>query len=387
MKKLIKRKKPAGIRSKSYFEVPQRLNAGDLTKPTAANINSLYSINRPLNQNYLNLLLYLNNNTCSFSKGIPYFSLPSSNITGLSDGESSFVITLPNTKAKNSRYKKGFIIGNFCSLQLHIRDYILLNKVKTYFNAGKISIRKGKYEGAAILSVQSIKELISVIKPLPPYGLGLYKYTLLTQTQKNEDFHLFKSAFLLINQGGFCTCDKINKLIAIKASMNKGLTDNMINIFPYIVPITRPSVKNSYPTLPSTLPTLHTNPALWKGRVGREGFRVGVIESEWLAGFFEAAESSLLCLVSTNAKHKVGYQTQLIFTLTQHRRDLDLMLKIKEYLGCGPTKIYDYNLKNISVVRLVIKKFSDNSNIIIPFFKKYPLYGLKNKIFEYYCEI
>ena len=30
VKKLITRKKPAGIRNKSYFEVPQRLNAGNL---------------------------------------------------------------------------------------------------------------------------------------------------------------------------------------------------------------------------------------------------------------------------------------------------------------------------------------------------------------------
>jgi hypothetical protein len=30
VKKLISVKKPAGIRNKSYFEVPQRLHAGDL---------------------------------------------------------------------------------------------------------------------------------------------------------------------------------------------------------------------------------------------------------------------------------------------------------------------------------------------------------------------
>jgi len=31
VKKLINRRKSAGIRNKSYFEVPQRLDAGDLT--------------------------------------------------------------------------------------------------------------------------------------------------------------------------------------------------------------------------------------------------------------------------------------------------------------------------------------------------------------------
>jgi hypothetical protein len=78
VKKLITRKKPAGIRSKSYFKVPQRLNAGDLTY---VNKHSLYSITRPLNQNYY------------FSTGPVEALLPditASYITGLSDGESSF---------------------------------------------------------------------------------------------------------------------------------------------------------------------------------------------------------------------------------------------------------------------------------------------------------
>jgi hypothetical protein len=49
------------------------------------------------------------------------------------------------------------------------------------------------------------------------------------------------------------------------------------------------------------------------------------------------------------------------------------MLRIKEYLGCGNI----YIQPKTSTVRLNVTKKSDLTNIIIPFFKKYPLQGSK----------
>jgi hypothetical protein len=50
-----------------------------------------------------------------------------------------------------------------------------------------------------------------------------------------------------------------------------------------------------------------------------------------------------------------------------------------EYLNCG--KAY----KNNNVSNYRVTKFSDLSEKIIPFFKKYPLVGIKSKDFEDFC--
>jgi hypothetical protein len=50
-----------------------------------------------------------------------------------------------------------------------------------------------------------------------------------------------------------------------------------------------------------------------------------------------------------------------------------------EYLNCG--KAY----KNNNVSNYRVTKFADLSQKIIPFFKKYPLVGIKSKDFEDFC--
>jgi hypothetical protein len=73
------------------------------------------------------------------------------------------------------------------------------------------------------------------------------------------------------------------------------------------------------------------------------------------------------------ASNAVGSRVQLIFRITQHERDLKLMENIVKYFGSG--KVYKYNGK--AAVNLTIVKFSDITEIIIPFFNKNPLVGVK----------
>jgi len=63
----------------------------------------------------------------------------------------------------------------------------------------------------------------------------------------------------------------------------------------------------------------------------------------------------------------------LRFRISQHSRDIKLLEKIVEYFGSG--KIYKYDGKY--AVSLTIVDFTDISNIIIPFFNKNPLIGVK----------
>jgi hypothetical protein len=57
----------------------------------------------------------------------------------------------------------------------------------------------------------------------------------------------------------------------------------------------------------------------------------------------------------------------LIFSISQHARDEQLIKSFIEYLGCG--KVY----LNKEAVYIRATKYSDIYDKIIPFFKKYPI--------------
>jgi hypothetical protein len=63
-------------------------------------------------------------------------------------------------------------------------------------------------------------------------------------TKKFADYKLFKEAYNLIINQEHLTIDGLNKIIAIKASMNLGLSEEIKIAFPNIIPTVRPLVKN-----------------------------------------------------------------------------------------------------------------------------------------------
>jgi hypothetical protein len=83
------------------------------------------------------------------------------------------------------------------------------------------------------------------------------------------------------------------------------------------------------------------------------------------------------------SKSKIGYRVQLRFRITQDQRDIRLMENLVKYFECG--KIYKYNGK--FAVNLTIVDFSDITNIIVPFFKEYPLVGIKLYDYLDWCKI
>jgi len=71
----------------------------------------------------------------------------------------------------------------------------------------------------------------------------------------------------------------------------------------------------------------------------------------------------------------MGHQVILRISIKQHERDKNLMELITKYLNSG--KIY--RLDKRPMVSLTIVKYSDITNLIIPFFKKYPVLRSKYK--------
>ena len=130
--------------------------------------------------------------------------------------------------------------------------------------------------------------------------------------------------------------------------MNLGLSQKLKVAFSYVVPINRPIVKT-----PDNF-----NPF-------------------WLAGF-TSAEGCFLIMLS-KSKTKIGYRVQLVFQLSQHSRDYELMKMFIIYLGCG------YVIKDRDSYKFIVAKFKDIEEKIIPFFTRYPIQGVKAQDFNDFC--
>lgn len=255
-------------------------------------------------------------------------------LSGFVDGDASFHITI----AKDSEYKTGWRIAPTFEIHLHAKDLPLLRRIRSEFGVGNISINK---DGYVTYYVKSLKDITNVIIP------HFDKHPLITQ--KRADFQLFKLVIELMNRGEHLTVEGLQKIVSIRASMNKGLTAVLTEAFPNITPVERPLVE-----LPET------------------------IDPEWLVGFTEGCFS---CIIIKSEKYKSGSQVLLRFQITQHKRDIALLGLISKYLNCGRIQ------SSRDTVDFIVTKYSDISNIVIPFFEKHPLQGEKRLDFADFCKV
>lgn len=135
--------------------------------------------------------------------------------------------------------------------------------------------------------------------------------------------------------------------------MNKGLTDKLKAAFPGIKPIQRPlvtdqEIKNPY----------------------------------WISGF-TSGEGCFEVSVLNSKTSKIGSRVIVRFSLSQHSRDEQLVKSLAEYLDCGLVRPKTKG----STVELLVTKFSDIFDKIIPFFDKYPIQGEKALNFADFCKV
>ena len=86
--------------------------------------------------------------------------------------------------------------------------------------------------------VTSLQDLINIVIP------HFEKYSLITQ--KKADFILFKKVIDLMNRKEHLTVEGLKKIVAIKASINLGLSEELKSApqWKKIVPIQRPLIQN-----------------------------------------------------------------------------------------------------------------------------------------------
>lgn len=265
---------------------------------------------------------------------VPKSSLNPWFITGFTDGEGCFLIIV----RKNRNLKIGWSVELRFQITLHEKDKTLLKFIQNYFCVGYIN-----KDGPQSIKycVQSIKELKVIIDHFDRYPLI---------TQKWSDYKLFKEAYNLILNKEHLTQQGLTKIVAIKTSLNRGLTGELKAAFPQIILVQRPRVDN-----------------------------ILIQDPNWIAGF-TTGEGCFSVTVINSANRRLGFQVQLAFRLTQHSRDEELLKSLIEYYGCG--NIY----KDRETFEYRVIKFSDIKYKIIPFFLKYKIIGVKSQDFQDWCK-
>jgi hypothetical protein len=78
----------------------------------------------------------------------------------------------------------------------------------------------------------------------------------------------------------------------------------------------------------------------------------------------------------------MGYSFGLRFFITQHIRDEQLLISLKNYFGCGEYKPRKGQLAG----DFHVNKLSDIIYKVIPLLNKYPIHGVKVLDFSYFCK-
>lgn len=255
-------------------------------------------------------------------------------VTGFSDGEGTFSITI----SRRDRTALGWYPRPVFSIELHKRDLPLLKGIQAFFGGGGDICVRSNRNGSAILKFSELEILREVIIP------HFIKYPLLTQ--KRADFELFAKAVYLISAKTHLTGEGLREIVALRFGKGTKIPADLLEAFPDIIPV----------SIPFSEPREFT--------------------PHWIAGFTDA--EGCFDLDIYKARTSVGFGVTLRFRLVQHARDAKLINSLVSYLGCGT---FWLGASNEGAV-LNVRRLSDISNIIIPFFNKYPLHG-KNKKFDF----
>lgn len=97
-----------------------------------------------------------------------------------------------------------------------------------------------------------------------------------------------------------------------------------------------------------------------------------------------SGEGSFMISIFKSNTTKTGYAVRLIFKLSQHSRDTELMKSLVDYLACGR---YASPGSDYSHGEFIVSNLPDIAEKIIPFFMEYPVIGNKSLDFIDFCEV
>ena len=136
-------------------------------------------------------------------------------VTGFIDG--CFHLSI----RKNSNWKIGYSVELSFSIGLNAKDTDLLKLIQAFFGGiGRLSVTKDNVVLWRVRSVEEIKVIMDHIECFP-----------LLSKKKIDFFFLFKEALNIINNKDHLKEEGLIKLVSLKASMNKGLSNILKDAF------------------------------------------------------------------------------------------------------------------------------------------------------------
>lgn len=190
--------------------------------------------------------------------------------------------------------------------------------------------------------MESFKELQVIVNHFDRYPLV---------TSKLSDYLIFKQCFEIIKQKEHLTESGILKLVGLKSSLNWGLSDNLKIAFPNVAYVNKPEYKFN-----------------------------GIPNPFWVSGFTSGDGSFHLNLNQTSNRVSLRYSINL------NIRDIEVLKGLASYFNSlnKPNDLVDkfslvkkINISN-NTVSFQVTKLSDLIEVIIPFFEKYPIQGVKS---------
>lgn len=231
----------------------------------------------------------------------------------------------------NKKYKQGFQTQLIFKISLHAKEWDLLSKIKSYFGVGSITKH----------GLNTIEYRITTLKYMDKVITHFDNYPLLSQ--KQGDFVLFKRAVDLLKTKQHLNSESFKEILMIRASMNLGLSAQLKQAFPGILPFERVKVTN-----------------------------LVIKDPHWFSGF-TSGEGCFFISIFKSETSKLGENVTLKFHIAQHFRDSELLNQFVTQFGCGRVEV---NSKKTAAY-FVVTKFNDITNIIIPLFENYPILGIK----------
>lgn len=253
-------------------------------------------------------------------------------VTGLTDAEGSFVCVIK----KNPSSRLGWRVEVVFQIALHKKDLELLHLIKSYF--GDIGTIAKSDKDMYAFRVTSIKQILIVI--LPHFD----KFPLVTK--KRADYILWKEIVLMMSRKEHLTIEGLQAILNIRASLNLGLSEELMAAFPDTIAVLRPVISDQV-----------------------------IPHPEWVAGF-STGEGCFFVKINKD-RNRPGVGVQLVFQVAQHIRDEELMKSFVDFFKCGRYKIPSQREWGY----FQCTKFAENYETIIEFFKNYPIRGVKHQDF------
>lgn len=264
-----------------------------------------------------NKIIATNNEIYQFKLLNPWY------ITGFCDAEGCFSIIFQ----KRENFNLGWQVRAEFSIHLHNKDTKLLKEFQNFFNGvGSIVNRKD----SVVYYVTKLSDLINVIIP------HFDKYNL--QSAKLIDYTLWRQCIYLMVVKEHLTLKGLEKFISIKGAINNGLPDRLIEAFPGVVPMVRPTY------LPNKIP----------------------LNPQWVSGFTEGDGSFYVSVKNTG-------QISAVYSIGLNIRDKLLLEKIKEFFEVGRIS----NKSSRNAIFYEVSGITDLNSIIVNHFNTFSLVGAK----------